>query len=280
MEKETNKKFHGRSFASFIMVFSFLIMSISGIFLYFAPPGRVALWSKWTFLFLTKEQWQAIHTILSFAFVIAAIFHLYFNWSILINYIKRKLQQGLNKKRELIWSTILTLALMVLTIVGIPPFSTIMDWSENLSNSWSNEQIEPPIPHAESMTLAELSKATQQPLDDILQNLRNNDIKPDSNTVLVEDLAKQYDMTPQQLYEKMIVKKNVDSIIGIGAGNGRKTVEQICEQFNVPVQTAIKRLNEKEISAKSDELIKDIALEYDMLPIDVVEIIKADSLEH
>jgi len=34
------------------------------------------------------------------------------------------------------------------------------------------------------------------------------------------------------------------------------------------------------IEAKTDELIKDIALEHDMLPIDVVAIIKGESLEH
>ena len=121
MAQDKAKKFHGKSFTSFISVLSFLIMSISGIFLYFAPPGRVALWSKWTFLFLTKEQWQAVHTILSLAFIIAAIFHIYFNWSILIGYIKKKLQQGINKKRELLWSTIFTLIITGLTIANIPP---------------------------------------------------------------------------------------------------------------------------------------------------------------
>ena len=202
MASNKAKKFHGRSFTSFIIVLSFLIMSISGIFLYFAPPGRVALWSKWTFLFLTKEQWQAVHTILSLAFIIAAVFHIYFNWSILIGYIKKKLQQGINKKRELLWSTIVTIFITVLTIANIPPFSSIMEWGEDLKNSWANEQTEPPIPHAESMTLVELSKATQQPLEDILHNLKNNGIEPDSNTILVEDLAQQYDMTPQKLYGK------------------------------------------------------------------------------
>lgn len=278
MTKNKNHKFHGRSFTSFIIVLSFLIMSISGIFLYFAPPGRVALWSKWTFLFLTKEQWQAIHTILSLAFIIAAVFHIYFNWSILIGYIKKKLQQGLNKKRELLWSSILTIVLMVFTIAGVPPFSTIMDWSEDLSNSWSNNQTEPPIPHAESLTLIELAKTTQQPLDEMLQNLRNKGIEPDSNTIIIEYLAKKYHLTPQQLYEKMkIQQKESYSAQGIGAGYGRKTVEQICNQFEIPLQMGIERLNEKGIEAKNDELIKDIALEHDMLPIDVVSIIKADS---
>ena len=78
----------------------------------------------------------------------------------------------------------------------------------------------------------------------------------------------------------MIIQKKGDLITGIGAGYGRKTVEQVCKQFDIPIQTAINRLSEKEIDAKSDELIKNIALDYDMLPIDVVEIIKGDSLEN
>ncbi len=281
MAKDKVTKFHGKSFTSFIIVLSFLIMSISGIFLYFAPPGRVALWSKWTFLFLTKEQWQAVHTILSLAFIIAAIFHIYFNWSILIGYIKKKLQQGINKKRELIWSTVVTLLITGLTITNIPPFSSIMEWGEDLKNSWANEQTEPPIPHAESMTLVELSKATQQSLVEMLQNLRNSGIEPESSNIIVEDLAKKYNLTPQQLYEKMkIQQKQSYSVQGVGAGYGRKTVEQICKQFDINIQTAIERLNEKGMGVKGDELIKDIALKNDLLPIDVVAIIKGESLEH
>ena len=275
------EKFHNKSFTSFIALFSFLIMSISGIFLYFAPPGRVAHWSKWTFLYLTKTQWQAVHTILSLAFVIAAAFHLYFNWSILIGYIKKKLQQGINKKRELFWSTVVTFGLTIFTIIGIPPFNTIMDWGEALSNSWSNEQTEPPIPHAEAMTLVELAKVTQQPVAEMIQNLRKNGIKTDSNTVIIEELARKYDLTPQQLYEKMNITKSKNSMgQQTGGGYGRKTVDQICQQFELPMQTGLERLNAKGIETRPGELIKDIALENDMLPIDVVAIIKGEKLAH
>jgi len=284
MTKEKSKRFHGRSFTSFIIVFSFLIMSLSGIFLYFAPPGRVAHWSRWTFLALTKEQWQAVHTILSLVFVIAAIFHIYFNWSILIGYIKKKLQQGINKKRELIWSSILIVVLTVFTVAEIPPFSTVMDWGEDLSNSWSNEQTEPPIPHAELMTLEELAKAVNLPLGQILQNLQNSGIKIENNSVIVKDIADKYNITPQELFEKMnLQNKSKDSLdhnigSGVGSGYGMKTVAEICEVFGVEIQKGLDRLTEEGIEAKAGDKIKDIAIENNILPIDVVNIISSQNL--
>jgi len=280
MSQANNNKFHKKSFTSFITLFSFLIMTISGIFLYFAPPGRIANWSRWTFLFLTKAQWQAIHTILSLVFIIASGFHIYFNWSVLIGYIKRKMQQGINKKRELLWSSVLTVLLSVFTIAGVPPFSTIMDWGEELSNAWSNEQTEPPIPHAEAMTLEELAKLTQQPLDGILRNLNSKGIMVDSTTMVVKELAQKYHLTPNQLYEKMQIKiKNSTSTIS-GRGFGRKTVTEICQQHNIPVRLGLERLKENNIEAGADNFIRDLAQQNNKLPVELIEIITGTKLEH
>ncbi|MBD3287680.1 DUF4405 domain-containing protein, partial [candidate division KSB1 bacterium] len=128
MGENNRSKFHFKSFTSLFVFLSFLMMTISGIILYFTPPGRVAHWSEWRFWALTKEQWQAQHTIFSLLFIIFAALHIYYNWKVFIGYIKKQAQKGLNRKREIAWATVLTILVAILTQVNVPPFSTIMNW--------------------------------------------------------------------------------------------------------------------------------------------------------
>ncbi len=274
-------KFHGRSFTSFFSTFSFLIMTITGIILYFAPPGRIAHWSYWKFLAMTKEQWQALHTIFSLAFIIIAGVHIYYNWSVLIGYFKKKMRSGISRKKELLGSSILTIALTIFTIAGAPPFSTIMDWGESLSDSWSNRENEPPTPHAESMTLIELSSTLQISFDEMLKNLETNGIKADSANIIVEDLAGKYKLTPSELFKKMNLQNENSRTnqTGSGFGYGRKTVTEVCQELNVSIEVGMARLKEKGIDAGPKDKVRDLAMDHNLVPMDIVTIIKPDSTE-
>ena len=84
-------KIHKRGLTSFFTLFGFLIMSITGLVLYVVPQGRIAYWVTWKFLGMTKTEWGNIHIISSILFILAGAFHIYFNWSILINYFKKKI---------------------------------------------------------------------------------------------------------------------------------------------------------------------------------------------
>ena len=77
------KKFNRRAFISLYIVISFLIMTVSGLILFLAPPGRIANWTDLTIIGLTKSQWQTLHTVFTFLFVIAAAFHIYYNWRLI-----------------------------------------------------------------------------------------------------------------------------------------------------------------------------------------------------
>jgi hypothetical protein len=256
-------------------------MTISGIFLYFVPPGRIAHWSHWTFLGLLKEEWQAVHTIFSLAFLIVIVFHIKLNWPVLKNIIKKKMQKGINRKRKLGWSLVLTIALYVFTLIGVPPFSTIMDWGEALSHSWGNEETEPPIPHAERMTLVELSKAMNLPLDGIVENLKRHGIEPDSNTIVVEDLASKYNLTSKDIYAKFNRQgKDINrSGGGSGRGFGRKTVEDICRESKIPLETGLQRSSKKGISATPNSRVRDLSSQINVMPVDVISIIQFEAIK-
>lgn len=273
MTKTRTKTLNWKAFTSFNTTLTFIIMSVTGIILYFAPPGRVANWSSWTFWALTKEQWQALHTIFSLLFIIASIFHLYYNWKVFVAYIKIKIVRGIRMKWELAWSIVISLVIFILTMYNLPPFRTIMDWGETLQNSWANEKQEPPIPHAELLTLTELARSISTPLENLMANLNAAGIAPDSTTILVKDLALKYKLTPQELYQKMQAQAQA-SHTQTGGGYGRKTIAEICQQLDIPLATAIDRLAQENIQASAKDKVRDLASEYNLKPVELLEIIK------
>ena len=164
------KKFNWRAFTSLYIVISFLIMALSGLILFIAPPGRIANWTNLTILGLTKSQWQALHTVFTFLFILAAAFHIYFNWRPLIAYLRTRVQQTTHIRKELVGSGILVTFLVFLTLMDIPPVSNFMEFSEDLSYAWSAGDTEPPIPHAELLTIEQLAEQTGKSLDLIKSN--------------------------------------------------------------------------------------------------------------
>ena len=151
------KGFKWRSFISFGMFFSFLIMGISGLILYIAPPGRVFRWTDWHFLWIDLSQWQALHTLFSYLFLGFAISHVFsMNWKILFSYFTRKTQERLRRKKELISSSIVILLFVFGTLFNVPPFQSIMDLGGWASSTWGENIDYPPVAHAEEMTIEEI----------------------------------------------------------------------------------------------------------------------------
>lgn len=152
------REFKWRSFISFAMFFSFLIMGVSGLILYIAPPGRVFRWTDWHFLWIDLEQWQALHTLFSYLFLGFAIAHVFsMNWKILYSYFTRKTKEGLRRKRELISSSLVILIFVVGVLFKVAPFQTIMDLGGWASGTWGENVDYPPVAHAEEMTIEEIA---------------------------------------------------------------------------------------------------------------------------
>jgi hypothetical protein len=270
----TTSKFHWKVFVSFYVVFSFLALAVSGIVLYVAPPGRIANWSVWQLLLLSKAQWQAVHTIVALLFLVAAGFHIYFNWKVLVAYVKSKLQTGIRMKRELAAASLAGAVILAVSIAGVPPFGTVMDVGEDLKNSWSAASSEPPVPHAELMTVAKLSETVKIPTEKALANLEQQGIKVSQPTMTVQQIADEHGLTPQQVYQK-IQSEDAKPKVGLaeGGGWGRMTVQQVCERANVPVDEGMARLRAAGIEATAATPIRELAAARGKTPLDIAEIV-------
>ncbi len=279
MPNAHKKKINWRSFTSLYIIFSGIFMLLSGIILYLAPAGRVAKWTHLTILGLEKEQWQAIHTIFTFLFIIASGFHLYYNWNVFVSYLRKKSKEKFALKKELLLSVLVTIAVLVMTLFNTPPFNYVMDFGEYLTESWSDDTTEPPVPHAESMTFNELSEAIDMPAEDMLKNLRRNNINAEADEV-IKDVAERNNITPIELFEKMkTIKKTEGSSAYYGSGLGRKSLTDVCAQLNIDMDNALQRLKEAGISADAEMTLKDIAKNSDKRPIEIMEIIDPKAAE-
>ena len=139
MSSKTNgKRFDVKSLTSLTLTVAFLGITVTGIMLYVAPHGPTA--RDWTFWGLGKRDWNHLHMTLAALFMIATVFHLIWNWSMLWGYIKKRTEAGLNRKLELVCSILIGVVVVTGTLYDIPPFSSIIQWKQTLSGSWGGDE--------------------------------------------------------------------------------------------------------------------------------------------
>ena len=274
-----SRTFNKKAFVSFSIAFAFVVLGISGLVLFVAPPGRVANWSIWTLGALSKAQWQAVHTIFSFGFLVAASFHLFFNWKVLVAYLTSKLEQGIRLKREFAAATAIFVLLLSATIAGLPPFSTVMDAGDDIKNAWAVPSTEPPLPHAEELTVEKLAETVKLPVEKARENLTNRGVTVTSPDMTIQQIATANALTPQQVFQRMQSADAKPQVAMGGGGWGRKTVDDICRQYLVPVDTGLERLRGAGFTAEPTTTLKDLALGAGKTPVDIAKVIVGPDAE-
>lgn len=236
-----------------------------------SPPGRYAHWVNWKIFFFTKEGWQALHTVFSYTFVILSIFHLFtINWKAFISYLKTKKQTGLNKKREFYISTLLVLLFFFGIVYSIPPFKSVMDFGEYLTASWEQVEEEPPIPHAELLTLIELAEQMKlSSVDEITRKLTMHEIKFDNTGQTLQELAQINATTPLEIYTQISKKPEPERQ---GSGIGRKTIDVFASEVGKSADEVMKILQENGIEAEKGQTLRNIGDNNNIPPRDIFEL--------
>ena len=85
---------------SVLIAVSFVILVFSGVILFVSPPGRIANWTNWNILSLTKKEWIALHIWFSTLFLLVTVFHLVFNWRPLLSYFKDRMTRQMGFRWE------------------------------------------------------------------------------------------------------------------------------------------------------------------------------------
>jgi len=202
--------FRFRGFISLLVTFSGLIMIVSGIVAYAMPEGRIAYWTDWRFWGLGKEQWGTIHTVLGFVFVIGTVFHLIFNWKALLSYLKDKVKKTYSMRSELVMVLIVTILCTHGSIAGVPPFTTVMDFGKAIKKTWyAGQEVHPPFPHAELMTLKQLTSKLDLSLAGALAFLTEKGFASVDEKTTLKQLAEHNDASPMQIFEAMMMDDRI-----------------------------------------------------------------------
>ncbi len=255
------KSFSWRIFISFGLLLSFLMLLVSGVILYISPPGRVANWTDWRMLGLTKTGWENQHAIFGFAFAILSIFHLFFiNWRAFLSYLKTKSSEGLKSPKELFGSVVLALIFGIGTFYALQPFSAIIDFGNSVSESWERRDRQPPVPHAESMTLVELALQPGLGGDaEVLKaKLEKAGFRVDSVQQTLGEIAEKNHTTAEKVYVPLAPEKSGARKLP-AEGLGRKTLQEVADDAGISASSLQLALKQKGIEAETDMTLKSIA---------------------
>jgi hypothetical protein len=266
-----------RKIISLTLVFSFILLLLTGIILYIVPPGRIAYWAGWKLIGLSKDQWANIHLTSGIMGLAAAIFHIYFNWKPIIYYLR-------DKKRELpIFSINFNFALLIVllftigTLLKIPPFSWVLNLNEAIKNSATVEFGEPPYSHAELSTFKQFAEKMQINIEQGIEKLKTEGIKIEAKNEILLDIAKRNKLSPQQIYnslKELNVNKKLVFPNAPSPGTGRKTIRILCDQYNLDQFALIEYLGQQEIKAEPDMALKTIAENHQKQTIEIFDLIK------
>jgi hypothetical protein len=269
---------------------AFLVLLFSGVILFVSPPGRIANWTNWSILTLTKKDWIGLHICFSMLFLLVTIFHLVFNWRLLLNYFKDRMTQRLGFRWE--WPVALAICGCVYagTRAGVPPFSTLLAFNDRVKESWEQPRERAPIPHAELLTLAELTQKAGVDMAAATNRLQAKGITGFSPDIVVQELAEKNRHSAQQLYA-IILAEPAKSEAGQGRGQGQgrggfgggggvgvgwKTLTQFCSDENIELKDTLARLQSKGIKATAKQTMREIAVNngYNR-PYELIEILRA-----
>lgn len=291
-------KFRFRALTSVLITSAFLVLLVSGIILFAAPPGRVANWTNWALLGLRKSEWAGLHITFSALFLLAAILHLVFNWRPLVGYFRLRLGEAAGLRWE--WAVALVLAIAVYagTRANVAPFSSLIAYSESWRESWETPRQRAPIPHAELLTLQELADKAVVNMTIVSNRLDARGIKGFATNTVVRDLASQSGISAQQLFEIMTATSAASPSAkapaagektghnagrgrgaeGGGGGPGRKTLAEYCADEGLDLQATLKRLEAKGIKAGTNVTLREIAVNNGYSrPYEILDIIKGEA---
>jgi hypothetical protein len=268
------KRFNWRAFNSLYIIYSFVIMSLSGAILFIAPPGRIANWTDLSILGFTKHEWQAIHTIFTFFFIISIAFHIYFNWKPILFYIRTRINKRNKIKIELYAASFFTLIVIILTYFELPPAGTIIDIGETLTNSWNDPGKSALASHAELLTIDELCVQYNLSSEQSYIKLQKAGIIISNKHSSIKTIGQKNNISTDQLFEIVtsgIKQKLTGTNRRTGKGLGRKTLQQISMENNISIDVLLSKLRQRGIDANPQSTIKEIANSHNLYPYTLLE---------
>ncbi len=272
-----------RKITSLTLLVAGLIEFVTSIVLYIIPSGRVAYWSDYHLLGLSKTQWGDIHITVGTLFILALALHIYYNWRPITAYLKNKAKQMTFFTRSFNIALIISLYVAAGTLYNLPPMNYVLQLGEYFTTAGNKKYGEPPYGHAELSSLKMFCTKMHIDLAGAVNKLKAAQIKMDNTRESIQEIAEKNNIKPQQLYE--IIK--VDTAGQTGGktlfpdspfpGFGNMTIEEICQRYSLSDSKVMERLKEAGLQAEKSETVKEVGKNNNSNPMAVFEMIKKAS---
>jgi hypothetical protein len=267
-----------RKATSLTALLSFVLLATTSVILYIVPHGRVAYWTDWHLWGLSKTQWESFHLNLGLLLLLTILFHIYLNWKVIVSYFKDKTKQAQVFTREFNIAVVLTMVFLFGTYLEIPPFIWVVEISESIKDSAAKKYGEPPYGHAELSSLKTLTSRMGFDLAKNVDGLRAAGVQFDNENQTIQEIAKHNNMSPQQVYQAMeplhTAGENKKLPLAPPPGLGRRSLADMCQEYNLHIPTILRRLADKNIQAAAGLTIKQIAEHNKLSPTEVYDVIR------
>jgi len=124
------------------MLYSFLIMVVSGVMLFISPFGRLSMMIKWEMLGLGKMEYQALHLIFMLIFTIAGLLHIFFNFKAIKNYLKNKSKKVVVFTSTNIIAILITAGFFYATVKHVEPLESFVKMNKSFNDYWIKDYKE------------------------------------------------------------------------------------------------------------------------------------------
>jgi hypothetical protein len=205
-----------------------------------------------------------------------AALHIFFNWKVLLGYLRLKRIKGLRLKKELAAALALGLVFVVGTLGGLPPFGTLIDVHEQVKNYWDQVSAQAPLPHAEELTLAQFALQIDTPLEEVMEALREKGIDVENERVTLASLAEANHLAPSDLHAVIRPKGSASdrhTARYAGSGVGRMTVGEYCTANRLDVDDFLQALGKRGVEANRESSLRELASSLGMTPGELVDTI-------
>lgn len=279
---DRQSKFYTRGFTTFLIVGTFLMLLLSGFILYIAPKGRVANWTGWGMLGIGKEQWGSLHINMAVLFLLVAALHVFYNWKVLLNYIRNKKSQQLRRGKELIASIGVVLLVGIGTLGEWVPFHSVIVLHEDIKAYWDTHSEAAPVAHAEDLTLVAFAKHVGITGAEAIKKLNLAGIEVASAEIKVHDIAEANNMKPVDIYSHLKAQGDVvaSPVLPTGGGYGRMTVAELALVSKQDVSEMVAKLQARGYQADASSNLRQVALGLRMTPVALVSELTGQRVDH
>lgn len=268
-----------RKITSLTLLVSGIIELITSVVLYIVPAGRVAYWSDYHLLGLSKQQWADIHITVGTLFLVMSCLHLYYNWGAIKAFLRNKARQLTVFNKNFLIALAISLYVTAGTLFHLPPMHSILQLGEHFTERANQRHGEPPYGHAELSSLKMFCQKMDIDPATAKKQLAAAGIQITSDRQTILEIANLHNITPQQLYT---IFKPAQRQLSAGPipfpdspvpGFGRTTLNAIGEKFCLSVPLLLQALEEEGIKATPNESLKEIAANNNTSPMALFEIL-------